>query len=141
MKTIENLRCTIDIYMKHYINGDNFENEQDFENDIREMLVDEEFDVLPKVSVSNAQTMSEGVSNVERQIPDIAVNCEDGQVFLELKFCRDNIAYNSDIDKVHNYLAEEESEAAGVLFMDDQKEEWEPCLANSIYTYFWRLAE
>ena len=141
MKTFEDLRRTIDKYMKYYINGDNFEDEQEFENDIRDMLIDEGFDILPKVCVSNAQAMSEGVSNVKRQIPDITVNCEDGQAFLELKFCRDNTAYNSDIDKVNNYLAKGECEAAGVLFMDDNQEEWKLCLANSTYTYFWALAE
>ena len=142
MKTINNLRQTINLYMKRYINGDEFEDEQDFENDIRAMLEDKEFVVLPRVCVNNAQKMVEGLySDTGRQIPDITVNCADGQVFWELKFCRDNTAYNADIEKVQNYLAHEECEAAGVLFLDDNKEKWEPCLGNSMFTYFWELAE
>lgn len=142
MKSFEDIRQTIDMYMKRYINGDDFEDELDFENEIREMLVEEGFDVLPKVCVKNAQQMVEGLySNVERQIPDITVNCEDGQAFLELKFCNDDTAYNNDIIKVNNYLSAGECEATGVLFMDDNKDEWEPCLANSRYTYFWGFAD
>ena len=141
MKTFDDLYQTIDAYMKRYINGDDFEVEQDFEDDIRKMLEEEGFNVLPKACVRNAQAMFEGVSNVKRQIPDIAVNCVDGQAYLELKFCRTNTAYGSDIRKVNKYLSRGECDVAGVLFLDDKNEEWKPCLANSIYTYFWELYE
>lgn len=144
LKSFDELRQTINYYMKWEVNGDEFENEQDFEDAVREKLEDSGFVVLEKQNVKNTQQAVRGLfSNVKAQIPDISVQCAEGLVFLELKFCNTPANYNADIDKANNYLTKGECVAAGVLFMDaTQREEWVACHKGTFnrYYYFLELA-
>lgn len=142
-KCILELSSTIDKYMKNTINGDHFENEQDFEDAIRTMLKDKGFKVQEKQNVENAinelneKNFSEGI---EKKIPDIAVECREGLVFLELKFKNTDAMYSEDMRKVQNYRVEKKCTAAGVLFLDEvQHYDWERCIANPTYYYYWDL--
>lgn len=137
MWTINALFETIDEYMCNEVDGEMFEDEQDFENAIRAKLEEECFTVLPKRNVENTERMfCEGV-NVDNQIPDIAVKCDDGSVLLELKLRRSQADYDSDIQKVENYVDQEKCDVGGVLFLDnEEQEDWETCNANPRYWYY-----
>lgn len=140
-KTIQELLTFIDNYMSQTIDGDNFNAEQDFEDEIRAVLEEEGFEVLEKHNVRNIQKMlSEGIGNVEDMIPDIVVDCAEETMFLELKYCNTIPMYDADIQKVQDYVAEEETRAAGVLFLDTNKMAgcvgWKMCAANDEYYYF-----
>ena len=141
-KCISELSSTIDKYMKNTINGDQFENEQDFEDAIRTMLKDNGFKVQEKQNVENAikelneKNFSE---EIEKKIPDIAVECREGLVFLELKFKNTDAMYSEDMRKVQNYRVEKKC-TAGVLFLDEERRyAWKRCIANSSYYYYWNL--
>lgn len=140
-KTIQELLTFIDNYMSQTIDGDNFNAEQDFEDEIRAVLEEEGFEVLEKHNVRNIQKMlSEGVGNVEDKIPDIVVDCVESLMFLELKYCNTLTMYENDILKAKRYVDEEKCCAAGVLFLDTNKMagcgEWKMCAANDNYYYF-----
>ena len=143
LKTVEELDKVIKFFMRWEINGDNFDVEQDFEDAVREKLENSGFEVLEKQNVKNTQEAVRGLfSNVKAQIPDISVQCEEGLVFLELKFRNTPANYEADIDKVNNYLEKGECAAAGVLFMaTTQYEEWNVCAKGSLdnYYYYWEL--
>ena len=142
-KCISELRSTIDKYMKNTVNGDQFENEQDFEDAIRTMLKEKGFKVQEKQNVENAiKAINERSfsGEVENKIPDIAVECRDGLVFLELKLNDSEPLYIADITKVQDYRKKEECAAAGILFLDEEQyHSWERCLANPKYSYLWDL--
>ena len=55
MKTINDLQTSVDFYMEWLVNGDNFEVEQDFEDDLREYLMNDGFDVMDKRNVEKYQ--------------------------------------------------------------------------------------
>lgn len=137
MWTIKDLFDTINDYMYNKVDGDDFELEQDFEDAIRDLLETECFNVLPKKNVENTERMfCEGV-NVDNQIPDIAVKCDDGSVLLELKLRRSQADYDSDIQKVENYVDQEKCDVGGVLFLDnEEQEDWKTCNANPRYWYY-----
>lgn len=140
-KTIQELVDVIDNYMSQTIDGDNFNAEQDFEDEIRAVLEEEGFEVLEKRNVNNIQKMlSEGVGKVEDMIPDIVVDCAEGTMFLELKYRNTIPMYEDDILKVQKYVEEDVCYAAGVIFLDTnrmaEKENWKPCAANDEYYYF-----
>ena len=143
-KYILELSSTIDKYMKNTINGDQFKNEQDFEDAIRTMLKDKGFKVQEKRNVENAikelneKNFSE---EIEKKIPDIAVECREGLVFLELKFKNTDAMYSEDMRKVQNYRVEKKCTAAGVLFLGSKKQypNWVQCKANTEYYYYWNL--
>lgn len=142
-KCISELRSTIDHYMKNTIEGDLFENEQDFEDAIRTMLKDKGFKVQEKKNVENAiKEISERrfSGKIEGKIPDIIVECREGLVFLELKLNDSEPLYIADIKKVQDYREKKKCAAAGVLFLDkEQYHGWEHCVANPAYYYYWDL--
>lgn len=142
-KCISELSSTIDKYMKNTVNGDQFKNEQDFEDAIRTMLKDKGFKVPEKKNVENAikEVNERSFSGeVEREIPDIIVECHERLVFLELKFKNTDAMYSEDMRKVQNYRVEKKCTAAGVLFLDKvQHHDWERCIANPTYYYYWDL--
>lgn len=143
-KSIEELRQMVENYMKFTVNGNNFSNEQDFEDNIREMLEDAEFIVLEKHNVENTQAIGRQLfsENMKSKIPDISILCAEGLVFLELKFCNTPAMYQADVEKAARYLDEGECEAAGVLFMDTtQYPGWKRCLRGlrNKYYYYWEL--
>lgn len=143
LKTIDDLRSVIDFYMRWEINGDEFGDEQDFEDAVREKLEESGFEVIEKQNVKNTQEAVRGLfSNIKAQIPDISVQCAEGLVFLELKRCNTPANYEADIDKVNNYLEKGECAAAGVLFIDTTRyEEWKLCTKGKLdtYYYYWDL--
>ena len=137
MKTIDDLENAIRSYMDFDVEGSDFEDEQDFEDAVKEMLIDEGFKVLPKKNVENTNKLIEGTfsKNVDRQIPDISVDCEDGTVMLELKFCREPSVYEDDEDKVEGYLRAGVCDVSGVLFLDDvMRKGWKTCGMNDDFT-------
>ncbi len=145
-KSVDDLNRVIDFYMKWEVNGDDFSDEQDFEDAVREKLKKSGFRVLDKQNVKNTQESVRGLfsENVKAQIPDISVQCAEGLVFLELKFCNTPANYDADVDKTNNYLEKGECKAAGVLFMDTtQYEEWNACTKWTYdrYYYYWELAK
>lgn len=144
-KSIDELRQTVENYMKFTVNGDNFSNEQDFEDDVRNMLEGADFIVLEKHNVENTQAIGRQLfsENMKSKIPDISVLCAEGLVFLELKYCSTPAMYEADMEKAAKYLEEGECEAAGVLFMDTtQYQGWKRCLRSfrNKYYYYWELA-
>lgn len=144
MKTIDDLENAIRSYMDFDVEGSDFEVEQDFEDAVKEMLIDEGFKVLPKKNVENTNKLIEGTfsKNVDRQIPDISVECEDGIVMLELKFCREPSVYADDEDKVEGYLKADKCDVAGVLFLDDvMRKDWKTCGMNDDFNYKFDLYE
>ena len=142
-KSISDLKITVDDYMKNTINGDQFDDEEDFEDDVREMLKAKGFIVQEKQNVENAikEVNERSFSGeVENKIPDIAVECHEGLVFLELKFKNTDAMYSEDMRKVQNYRVEKKCTAAGVLFLDEERRyAWKRCIANSSYYYYWNL--
>lgn len=143
-KSIEELRQTVENYMKFTVNGDNFSNEQEFEKNIRDMLEGADFIVLEKHNVENTQAIGRQLfsENMKSKIPDISILCAEGLVFLELKFCNTPAMYEADMEKVAKYLEEGECEAAGVLFMDTtQYQGWKRCYRGfrDSYYYYWEL--
>lgn len=142
-KYISELSSTIDKYMKSTINGDQFEHEQDFEDAIRTMLKDKGFKVQDKQNVENAiKEISERrfSEKIEGKIPDIAIECCEGLVFLELKLNDPEPLYLDDRMKVQDYRDKKKCAAAGVLFLDmKQYHGWERCVANPTYYYYWDL--
>ena len=142
-KYISELSSTIDKYMKNTINGDHFENEQAFEDDVRKMLKAKGFIVQEKQTVENAiKEVSERhfSGKIEGKIPDIAVECREGLVFLELKLNDPEPLYLDDRMKVQDYRDKKKCAAAGVLFLDmKQYHGWEHCVANPTYYYYWDL--
>lgn len=140
MWTIQELFNVIDNYMSEAIDGDDFELEQDFEDAIRAKLEEECFTVFPKRNVENTKELVEqrifGV--VDHQIPDIAVNCRDGLVFLELKFCSAMENYAMDVKKVETYYARKKCAAVAVLFLDEKnkRKDWSVCEKNKRYAYY-----
>ena len=142
-KCISDLKITIDKYMKNTINGDHFENEQAFEDDVRKMLKAKGFIVQEKKNVENAiKEISERrfSGKIEGKIPDIIVECREGLVFLELKLNDSEPLYIADIKKVQDYREKKKCAAAGVLFLDkEQYHGWEHCVANPAYYYYWDL--
>lgn len=139
--TIDALRLCVNLYMYNTIDGDKFKNEQEFEDDIRNMLKGVGFKVLEKHNVENTKIIYErDFADVEKQIPDIAIQCIDGLVFLELKFKRSPQVYLDDIEKVNNYLKKGKCAAAGVLFLDDvYRDRWKQCQKNHKYYNYWQL--
>lgn len=142
-KTIAELLETIQYYMSNVVNGDSFRNEKDFENAVRRRLILKGFEILSnQMDVANAKkTLQEkSYANVERQIPDIVVDCAEGTMFLELKYRNTIPMYEDDILKVQKYVEEDVCYAAGVIFLDTnrmaEKENWKPCAANDEYYYF-----
>ena len=145
MKTINDLQTSVDFYMEWLVNGDNFEVEQDFEDDLREYLMNDGFDVMDKRNVENTnEAVSERLfsGRVEDQIPDIAVDCFNGLVFLELKFCDSPSLYSADVKKVNRFLEKNKCQAAGVLFLDNVKREgWKACRGNNDYNYYFEIGQ
>lgn len=146
LKKIDELCQVIDFYMRWEVNGDEFGDEQDFEDVVREKLENSGFEVLDKQNVKNTQEAVRGLfsKNVKAQIPDISVQCAEGLVFLELKFCNTPSNYEADLDKVNNYLEKGECAAGGVLFMDTTRYEgWNVCSKGALnnYYYYWELAK
>lgn len=141
VKTIEDLRQTVDKYMKYKVDGDKFEKEEDFEREVRDMLEREGFIVQPKKNVKNSMLFEKLYSgDIDNQIPDIVVECKEGKVFLELKLRKDDNWYKSDITKVHDYLTYNKCVASGVLFLHKGfHANWIQCLNNLEYWYFWRI--
>ena len=142
-KSISDLKITVGDYMKNTINGDQFEEEKDFEDDIREMLKAKGFIVQEKQNVENAiKEISERrfSGKIEGKIPDIAIECCEGLVFLELKLNDPEPLYLDDRMKVQDYRDKNKCTAAGVLFLDKkQYHGWEHCVANPTYYYYWDL--
>lgn len=142
-KYISELSSTIDQYMKNTINGDQFKNEQDFEDAVRKMLKEKGFKVQEKQNVENAikEVNERSFSgDVENKIPDIVIECREGLVFLELKFENSPAMYLDDRMKVLDYKKQQKCAAAGVLFLDKkQYHGWERCVANPAYYYYWDL--
>ena len=69
--TIDALRLCVNLYMYNTIDGDKFKNEQEFEDDIRNMLKGVGFKVLEKHNVENTKIIYErDFADVEKQIPD-----------------------------------------------------------------------
>ena len=142
MKTIDDLENAIRSYMDFDVEGSDFEDEQDFEDAVKEVLIDEGIKVLPKKNVENTNKLIEGTfsKNVDRQIPDISVDCEDGTVMQELKFCREPSVYEDDEDKVEGYLRAGVCDVSGVLFLDDvMRKGWKTCGMNDDFNYKWSL--
>ena len=142
-KCISELISTIDKYMKNTINGDLLDDEQEFEDAVRNVLKAKGFIVQEKQNVENAikelneKNFSE---EIEKKIPDIAVECREGLVFLELKLNDSEPLYIADIEKVQEYRDKKKSAAAGVLFLDkEQYPNWMQCKANPKYNYYWDL--
>lgn len=141
-KTVAELNAVVENYMKNVVNGDDFKDEQDFEDAVRKMLSEQRFEVLPKKNVNNITSMvrESQFSNVDDQIPDIVVNCKEGSVFIELKLRREEADYNSDIAKVKNYLSRKKCSYVGVLFLDDKIHVgWNQCQRNKKYYYLWKI--
>jgi hypothetical protein len=142
LNTIDELCTIIEHYMRFEVDGDNFRDEQHFENAVRAVLEQAGFKVQPKQDVKNtiASVNEKYFGDVNRQIPDISIQCKDGLVFLELKFKNTPQKYIEDIEKIANYLRLGKCDAAGVLFLDDtQYSGWEQCKKNPKYYYFWQL--
>lgn len=139
MWTIKDLFDTINDYMYNKVDGDDFELEQDFEDAIRDLLEEACFNVLPKKNVENTQKMiaeRRVYGTVEDQIPDIAILCEDGLVFLELKLRATPQEYDEDIQKVNTYEKLGKCKVGGVLFLSEvQRQGWTTCQANKSYCY------
>ena len=144
-KYISELSSTIDKYMKNTINGDQFKNEQNFEDAIRTMLKDNGFKVQEKQNVENAiEEVNERSfsGELERKIPDIIVECREGLVFLELKLNDPKPLYIADTKKVQEYLDKKKCTATGILFLDKkQYPNWVQCKANTAYYYYWYLRD
>lgn len=142
-KCILELQSTIDYYMKNTINGDLLDDEQEFEDAVRTMLKDKGFKVQEKQNVENAikEVNERSFSGeLERDIPDIIVECREGLVFLELKLKDSEPLYIADIKKVQEYRDKKKCAVAGVLFLDmKQYHGWERCVANPAYYYYWDL--
>lgn len=144
-KSVDELKQTVEFYMKWKIDGSTFSDEQAFEDDIRAMLKREHFEVLDKHNVENSLELLTERSysgRVEDMIPDIVVDCSEGPVFLELKFCREMADYQADEEKCAKYLKAGKCIAAGVLFLDVKtREGWIRCFANYRYNYLWKLGK
>ena len=142
-KTIQELRQTVENYMKFQVDGDNFTSEQEFEDEVRAMLISADFIVQDKHNVNNANKIAEErhfSGRIEDQIPDIAVECAEGLVFLELKFKNNDALYNMDRLKVRDFVTYKKCIAAGVLFLDEKyRQGWIQCQKNRKYYYYWDL--
>lgn len=141
-KTIADLRRTVDHYMRNGVDGDAFSNELEFENAVRRMLKESGFEVLDKHNVANTNAMVEErhFTDVDAQIPDLAVLCAEGLVLIEVKLRREESAYKSDIDKTSIYVRKHKCVAAGSLFLDNEYHTgWVRCLANDKYYYYWKV--
>lgn len=142
-KSVSELRNVVANYMRNVVNGDDFINEQQFEDEVRDMLEAAGFIIQDKHDVENAirEINERQVSGtVFEKVPDITVECREGLVFLELKFRNTEKMYRSDIDKVNKYRKLPECAAAGVLFLDEgYRYGWLKCLKNPKYYYYWDL--
>lgn len=141
-KTIQELRQTVENYMKFQVDGDKFSSEQEFEDEVRAMLINAGFIVQDKHNVNNANKIAEErhFSRIEDQIPDIAVECAEGLVFLELKLKNNDAMYEMDKLKVRDFVIYKKCVAAGVLFLDEKyRQGWIQCQKNRIYYYYWDL--
>lgn len=141
-KTVAELNAVVENYMRNIVDGGRLNNEQEFEDEVRGMLIQHGFEVLSKKNVNNITSMvrESHFSNVDDQIPDIVVNCKEGSVFLELKLRREETDYDSDIAKVKNYLSKKKCSYAGVLFLDKKNHtSWRQCQKNTQYYYLWQL--
>lgn len=143
-KTIDELYRAIEAFMEFDVEGDEYDVEQDFEDAIRTMLEEEGFNVLPKQDVENTQNSVEGLfsENVDRQIPDISVHCDEGLAMLEMKYCREPKDYEEDIRKVKNYIVQGKCRYGGVLFLDETpRANWNTCGIDENYYYLWEIYE
>ena len=141
-KTINDLRNTVETYMRCVVDGDTFKNEQEFEDAVRKMLKSTGFTVLEKRNVANTIAIVEEkhFSDVDAQIPDLAVLCIEGLVLIEMKLRRESAAYKADVNKISQYVGEGKCVATGALFLDDEYHTgWKRCLVNSKYFYYWNL--
>ena len=141
-KTINDLRNTVETYMRCVVDGDTFKNEQEFEDAVRKMLKSAGFTVLEKRNVANTIAIVEEkhFSDVNAQIPDLAVLCIEGLVLIEMKLRRESAAYKADVNKISQYVGEGKCVATGALFLDDEYHTgWKRCLVNSKYFYYWNL--
>lgn len=141
-KTILELRQTVENYMKFQVDGDKFSSEQEFEDEVRAMLINAGFIVQDKHNVNNANKIAEErhFGRIEDQIPDIAVECAEGLVFLELKFKNNDAMYEMDKLKVRDFVTNKKCAAAGVLFLDEgYRPGWSRCEKNPKYYYYWDL--
>ena len=122
-KSVSELRNAVDNYMRNVVNGDDFINEQQFEDEVRDMLEAAGFIIQDKHNIENAirEINERQVSGaVFEKVPDITVECREGLVFLELKF--------------------RNTEKIGVLFLDEgYRYGWLRCLRNPKYYYYWDL--
>ena len=144
LKSIDELRRVVGYYMRFEVDGDKFNDEQDFENEVRKLLKAHGFKIQDdKHNVENAINEAKErlfAGRVEDKIPDIVVECAEGLVFLELKFKNTDTMYNSDIEKVQQYRKLKECAAAGVLFLDEKYIlGWLQCQKNKKYYYYWDL--
>ncbi len=142
--SIENLRKTIENYMKDVVDGDDFKDslEQGFEDAVRNLLKSKGFYIVDKKNVKNIIAIAEakGFSKIDREIPDGGIICSDGLVLIEIKYCNKETAYQADREKVSGYLTHEKCEAAGVLFLDKkQYPKWQVCNKNPMYFYEWKF--
>lgn len=144
-KSVDELQRIVDFHMKWEIDGSKFRDEQAFEDDIRAMLKHEGFEILEKHNVENSLELIDERSysgRIEDKIPDIVIDCFEGPVFLELKFCRQPAVYLADQEKCAKYLQAGKCIAAGVLFLDEKhRERWTRCNANPDYWYLWNLTK
>lgn len=142
-KSIQELRQTVAYYMRYDVDGDQFDNEQEFEDAVRAMLEGADFIIQDKHKVENAIKEAEErhfSGRIEDQIPDIVVECAEGLVFLELKFKNTDAMYKMDRLKVHDYVFYKKCIAAGVLFLDEGwRLGWSQCQKNKKYYYYWSL--
>ncbi len=144
LKSIDELRLVVNNYMRYEVDGDKFNDEQEFENEVRKLLKAHGFKIQDdKHNVENAINEAKErlfAGRVEDKILDIVVECAEGLVFLELKFKNTDTMYNSDIEKVQQYRKLKECAAAGVLFLDEgYRYGWLKCLKNPKYYYCWDL--
>ena len=137
------MRNVVANYMRNVVDGDDFINEQQFEDEVRDMLEAAGFVVQDKHNVENAiREIKERYfsGTIFDKIPDIIVECAEGLVFLELKFRNTDKMYDNDIKKVAKYRNLPECAAAGVLFLDEgYRYGWLRCLKNPKYYYYWDL--
>lgn len=151
LHTIDNLRKIIDNYMTWDVNGKEFKTENAdghklefaFEDALREMLDNKGFKVFGKHNVRNINkliTEKYFSGDVDDKVPDIAVECINGLVLLEIKYCNKPEMYKRDDEKIAEYLRRDKCVAAGVLFLDEkQYPEWKKCYKNTDYYYRWKL--
>ena len=144
LKSIDELRCVVNNYMRYEVDGDKFKDEQEFEDEVRKLLKAHGFKIQEdKHNVGNAINEARErlfAGRIEDKIPDIVVECAEGLVFLELKFKNTDTMYHSDIEKVQMYRELKECAASGVLFLDEKyKIGWLQCQKNKKYYYYWSL--